>query len=93
MSETVHIDWKHILSQVLVSVRPSNFVYAKNTQNYREYRVARANVYLNEAATGHCLPVTVDRSPATSRTGKNNVVTAAADWVKTTSQNGDNESL
>ena len=28
-------------------------VYAKNTNNYREYRVARATVYLNEAATGH----------------------------------------
>ena len=33
------------------------FVYAKNTQHYREYWVARANVYLNEAATGHCSPV------------------------------------
>ena len=29
------------------------FVYAKNTKNYREYRVAHATVYLNEAATGH----------------------------------------
>ena len=28
------------------------FIYAKNTQNYREYRVALATVYLNEAATG-----------------------------------------
>ena len=31
-------------------------VYAKNTKNYREYRVARATVYLNEAATGHWSP-------------------------------------
>ena len=30
-----------------------NFLYAKNTQNYREYRVAYASVYLNEAATSH----------------------------------------
>ena len=29
------------------------FLYAKNTHNYCEYRVARATVYLNEAATGH----------------------------------------
>ena len=28
-----------------------NFLYAKNTQNYREYRVAYATVYLNEAPT------------------------------------------
>ena len=42
------------------------FLYAKNTQNYREYRVARANVYSNEAATCHCSPVTVDQSPATT---------------------------
>ena len=31
-------------------------VYAKNTQNYREYRVAHATVYLNEAATVHSAP-------------------------------------
>ncbi len=30
-----------------------HFLYAKDNQNYREYRVARATVYLNEAATGH----------------------------------------
>ena len=27
------------------------FVYAKNTQNYREYRIAHTTVYLNGAAT------------------------------------------
>ena len=32
------------------------FLHAKNTQNYREYRVARVTVYLNEAATGHWSP-------------------------------------
>ena len=32
------------------------FLYAKNTQNYREYRFARATIYLNETATGHCSP-------------------------------------
>ena len=42
------------------------FINAKNTKNYREYRVARTNVYLNEAATGHWSPVTDDRSPATT---------------------------
>ena len=40
------------------------FLYAKNTKNYREYRVTCTNVYLNEAATGHCSLVTVGRSPA-----------------------------
>ena len=44
---------QHIMSRVRVSVRPSNFLYAKNTQKYREYRVAHAAVYLNEAPTGH----------------------------------------
>ena len=33
------------------------YLYAKNTQNCREYRVAYATVYLNEAATGHSSPV------------------------------------
>ena len=42
------------------------FLYAKNTHNYREYRVAHANVYFNEAATSHCSPVTVDRSAAST---------------------------
>ena len=41
-------------------------LYPKNTQNYRKYRVAHANVYLNAAVTGHCSPVTVDRSPVTT---------------------------
>ena len=49
------------------------FLYAKNTQNYCEYRVAHTNVYLNEAATAYCLPVTVGRSPATTyMNGDNN---------------------
>ena len=29
------------------------FLYAKNTQNYRENRVARATVFFNESATGY----------------------------------------
>ena len=33
MYQTVRIVCKHILSQVSVSVRPSNFLYAKYTQN------------------------------------------------------------
>ena len=36
MSLTVRIVWKHIMSRVRVSVRPSNFVYAKNIQNLGE---------------------------------------------------------
>ena len=32
MSETVRIDRQYILSRVRVSVRPSNFLYAKNAQ-------------------------------------------------------------
>ena len=43
------------------------FVYAKNTQNSREYRVVRTNAYLNEAAIGHCSPVTVDRMQQVKR--------------------------
>ena len=38
-------------------------LYEKNNQNYR---IAHMNVYLNEAATGHCSPVTVDRSRVTT---------------------------
>ena len=63
MSQTVRIDWKHILSRVRVSVRPSNFLYAKKLQNYREYRVAwYATVYLNEAPTDHCSPVEYEQA-------------------------------
>ena len=40
MSQTVRIDWQYILSRVRVSVTPIHFLYAKNSQNYREYRVA-----------------------------------------------------
>ena len=56
MSQTVGIVWKHILSQGRFSVRSSNFLYAKNTQTCRVYRVAHATVYLNEAPTGHSWP-------------------------------------
>ena len=37
----------------LASKRTPSIFDAKNTQNYREYRVAYATVYLNEAPTGH----------------------------------------
>ena len=33
MSQTVRIDWQYILSQVCISVWPSNYLYMKNTQN------------------------------------------------------------
>ena len=45
MSQTVRIDWKHILSRVRISVRLEILLYVKNTQNYHEYRVAYATVY------------------------------------------------
>ena len=47
------------------------FLYSKNNQNYLEYRVAHVNV-MNEAATGHCSPVVVDRSLATKYMGGKN---------------------
>ena len=56
MSLTVRIDWRYILSRVSVSVRPRIFLYAKNIQNYREYSLAHATVYFNEAPTGHSWP-------------------------------------
>ena len=31
-------------------------LYVKNTQNYREYRIAYATVCLNEAPSGHSAP-------------------------------------
>ena len=39
---------------ILLSVEV--FLYAKNTQNYSEYRVAYVTVYLNEAPTGLSSP-------------------------------------
>ena len=56
MYQTVRIDWKHIMSRVRVSVRPSIFYARKTPKYYREYRVARGTVYLNDAATGHWSP-------------------------------------
>ena len=38
VSISVRIDWQYMLSRVGVSVRPRFFVYAKNIQNYRDYR-------------------------------------------------------
>ena len=51
-SLTVRIVWKHILSRVRVSVRASNFLYAKNIQN-QVNRVVSACVYFNDPATGY----------------------------------------
>ena len=39
MSQTVRIDRMHILSRVRVSVGLALVLFAKNTKNYREYRV------------------------------------------------------
>ena len=47
VSHTVRINWKHIMSRVRVSVRPSYFLYEKNTKNYREYRVAHLLTYFS----------------------------------------------
>ena len=59
MSLTVRIVWQYILSRVRVSVRPSIFLYAKNTQNLGN-RAASASVYFNgqrpaivASGTGH----------------------------------------
>ena len=56
MSQTVRIVWQYILSRVLVSVWPSNFVICEKHPKPRRNRVACASVYLNEAATGHWSP-------------------------------------
>ena len=69
MSQTVRIDWQHILSRVRISVRPRIVLYAKNTQNYREYRVACATVYLNEVATGHWSPAPLAKEGVNSVMG------------------------
>ena len=54
----------------------ANFVYVKNTQNYREYRVARATVYLNEAATSHWSPAEpVKRGVNSVMVGRHQTVT------------------
>ena len=53
-SQTESISFHEFSSQF----GPAIFLYAKNTKNYREYRVARTNVYLNEALTDHCSPAT-----------------------------------
>ena len=50
MSQTDRIVWKHILSQVPVSVRRINF-YTRKTHKTSGNRIALACVYLNEAAT------------------------------------------
>ena len=64
MSQTVRIDWKHILSRVRVSVRPSNFFI--HEQHPKLSRIpSRPDQCLFEWR-GHCSPVTVDRSPATT---------------------------
>ena len=47
MSQTVRIGWKHILSQVRISVRSSNFFIREKHPKYRGNRVASACGYLN----------------------------------------------
>ena len=58
----VGLSTENIPCYELVSQFGQAIFYAINTHNYRESRVARAIAYLNEAAPGHCSPVTVDRS-------------------------------
>ena len=60
------------------------FLYAKNTQNYREYRVVHATVYLNEAL------------PAIQRwrkVGVNFVMVGRTDPSNSDNQNGDGGGL
>ena len=63
---------------------PAIFLYAKNIQNYREYRVAYATVYLNEAPTGHSWPgemraLDISTGPLARRTFQ----TAGPVWAST----------
>ena len=60
------------------------FVYAKSTQNYREYRVAHPNVYLNAAATGHS---------TAAKKGVNVILVGRTDPSNSDNQNGDGVSL
>ena len=53
MSQTDRIDWNTSCHKFASQFGLAIFLYAKNTQNYREYRVAHATVYLNEAPTDH----------------------------------------
>ena len=67
MSQTDRIIWKHILSRVRILIRPSIFLYAKNIQNYSEYRVAHASGQLNRTIeAGNCGH---GSSPPTTRNG------------------------
>ena len=59
-------------------------LYAKNTQNYREYRVTYATVYLNEAANGHSMPV---------KRGVNFVMVGRTDLSNSDNQNCDGGGL
>ena len=67
MSLTVRIIWQYILSRVRVSIRPNNFLCAKNIHNCSEYRVAHASGQLNRTSdAGNCGH---GSSPPTSRNG------------------------
>ena len=67
MSLTVRIVGQYILARVRVSIRPSIFLFAKNIQNYSEYRVAHASVQLTRTSdAGNCGH---GSSPPTSRNG------------------------
>ena len=65
MSQTVRIDWKHILSRVCVSVRPRNFFIREKHPKLSRIpsHPCQCLVYLKETPTCHCSPVTVDQSP------------------------------
>ena len=67
MSLTVRIVWQYILSRVWVSIRRSIFLYAKNIQNYSEYRVAHASGQLNRTSnTGTAVMVHRHRRAGTA---------------------------
>ncbi len=63
-SQTVRIDWQHLLSRDRASVRPSNFFYPKNTQNVIEH----TNIDFVVVDISHfCFPAPYlvrDRSPS-----------------------------
>ena len=74
MYQTVRIDWRSILSRVRVSIRPRHFFTRKTPKTIAKPESSASVCWMNQRATrrkGVVMPVTVDRSPATSRNGNN----------------------
>ena len=72
MSLTVRIVWKHILSQVRVSVRPSNVFIREKHPKYRDNLVASACGYLNSQRSA------LSQAERTVTVGRHRIVIACA---------------